>query len=124
MVIKRIESRGFLTEDEIEKLEISALEILSKYGMSIHHEKAIKKLLTCKGVEIKNNRVFLDNDLVKEKIEFYKKDKECIDFWSKIENVEAESMMRIDGRTYPYPYKPTLYPSGHCSHVLDPNTEK
>jgi len=124
MVKKRFGFTGLLSEGEIEKLEDSALEILSKYGMSVHHEKAMEKLAGFKGVKIKNGRACLDRNLVKDYIEFYKKDKDSIDLWSGIENLEAESMMRLDGRTHTYPFKPVLYPSGHCSHILDPGSQK
>ena len=52
MAKKILDFKGFLDSGEIEKLEDTALDILSKYGMSISRKRVINMLTGCNGVKI------------------------------------------------------------------------
>ena len=51
MAKKILDFKGFLDSGEIEKLEDTALDILSKYGMSISHKVAIGRLSGYEGAK-------------------------------------------------------------------------
>ncbi|MFH0796574.1 MAG: trimethylamine methyltransferase family protein [Candidatus Omnitrophota bacterium] len=121
---KTLRMQALLEQGEISRIERLALEVLETYGMKVSNKEALERISSFDEIKIKNNRVYLKADFVKEKVEEYKKDKKCIGFWSRIENVDTDHIMRLPEKGLPYPYRPTFLMCNHASWLLDPATEK
>ena len=121
---RTLEIKSLLGKVEIKKIEELSLNVLNNVGMKISNEKAINKLSSFSEVKIDKGRVYLKPELVIKKVENYNQDNECISFWSKLENIDTDDVMRLPEKSPLYPFKPDFLISGHATHILDPYSKR
>ena len=121
---KMIRTRKLLSQEEIENIESLAYDILENIGIRVTNRKLLEALSSYDDVKIIDNRAYINRSLVEKKIKQYRKDQKSINFWSKIENVETEHIIRKQKNGFKYPHKPTFVMSGHSTHIIDKDNGK